>query len=80
MKDNFMVVGGGQEWDERAMAMRNVPQQLIDLRTNQPVQGGQAQASQPAPQEAAQRKVGSTYMLPNGKMGQWTAQGWLVSN
>lgn len=41
LKDNFMVVGGGQEWDANAMAMRNVPQQLIDLRTGRPVTGGQ---------------------------------------
>lgn len=47
-KDNFMVVGGGQEWDEKAGAMRNVPQRLIDLRTGQDVGGGRKQgASQP---------------------------------
>lgn len=40
LKDNFLVVGGGQEWDATASAMRNVPQQLIDLRTGQPVGGG----------------------------------------
>ena len=32
-KDNFMVVGGGQEWDTQAGMMRNVPQRLVDLRT-----------------------------------------------
>lgn len=47
LKDNFMVVGGGQEWDANAMAMRNVPQQLIDLRTGRPVTGGQQQGQQP---------------------------------
>lgn len=40
-KDNFMVVGGGQEWDATAGAMRNVPQRLIDLRTGREVGGGQ---------------------------------------
>lgn len=48
LKDNFMVVGGGQEFDAAAGVMRNVPQQLIDLRTNQPVQGGQQGQTQPA--------------------------------
>jgi hypothetical protein len=38
-KDNFMVVGGGQEWDAQANSMRNVPQKLIDLRTNLAVSG-----------------------------------------
>ena len=50
LKDNFMVVGGGQEWDANAMAMRNVPQQLIDLRTGRPVTGGQqGQSASPLP-------------------------------
>jgi hypothetical protein len=38
-KDNFMVVGGGQEWDAQANSMRNVPQRLIDLRTGLAVSG-----------------------------------------
>ena len=37
LKDNFMVVGGGQEWDAQAGAMRNVPQRVIDLRTNRDI-------------------------------------------
>lgn len=44
-----MVVGGGQEWDANAMAMRNVPQQLIDLRTGRPVTGGQQGQAQLPP-------------------------------
>ena len=40
LKDNFMVVGGGQEWDAQAGVMRNVPQRLIDLRTGQEVGAG----------------------------------------
>lgn len=48
LKDNFMVVGGGQEWDANAMAMRNVPQRVIDLRTGQAIGGGgQAQGQLP---------------------------------
>ena len=40
MRDNFMAVGGGQEWDAQAGVMRNVPQRLIDLRTGQEVGAG----------------------------------------
>lgn len=43
MRDNFMVVGGGQEFDAQAGVMRNVPQRLIDLRTGQEVSGGPKQ-------------------------------------
>lgn len=39
-------------------------------------QGGRA--GNPAPQDASQRRVGATYALPNGKMGQWTEKGWLL--
>lgn len=46
LKDNFIVVGGGQEYDQASGTMRNVPQTLVDLRTGQPValpaQQGQA--------------------------------------
>lgn len=41
LKDNFMTAGGGQEFDEKAGIMRNVPQRLIDLRTGQDVSGQQ---------------------------------------
>ncbi|WP_288923182.1 hypothetical protein [uncultured Ottowia sp.] len=37
LKDNFATVGGGQEWDEKAQTIRNVPQRLIDLRTGREV-------------------------------------------
>ena len=72
LKDNFMVVGGGQEWDANAMAMRNVPQQLIDLRTGQPAQGGQAQASQSGPKKISSKAdydalpKGASYISPDG--------------
>lgn len=39
-------------------------------------QGGRG--GNPAPQDASQRRVGATYALPNGKMGQWTEKGWLL--
>lgn len=48
-KDNFMAVGGGQEWDPKGAAMRNVPQRLIDLRTGKEVGGGQQEAAASAP-------------------------------
>lgn len=48
LKDNFMAVGGGQEWDAQAGVMRNVPQRLVDLRTGQTVGGGAAQSSGPS--------------------------------
>ena len=47
MKENFMVVGGGQEWDAQANSMRNVPQTLIDLRTGKPVVGDVGGAKAP---------------------------------
>lgn len=46
MKDNFMTVGGGQEWDANAGVMRNVPQRLVDLRTGRDV-GAQAKQLPP---------------------------------
>jgi hypothetical protein len=47
MKDNFMVVGGGQEWDAQANSMRDVPPRLIDLRTVLPVGGDVGGAKAP---------------------------------
>lgn len=51
MRDNFMAVGGGQEFDQTANVMRNVPQRLIDLRTGQEV-GGPAKQQHQAPAAA----------------------------
>ncbi len=34
-KDRYMTVGGGQEWNNEAMAMVNRPQQLFDTQTQQ---------------------------------------------
>lgn len=42
LKDNYMSLGGGQEWDPKANTMRNVPQRLVDLRTGQEVGGQKA--------------------------------------
>lgn len=77
MRDNFMAVGGGQEFDATANVMRNVPQRLIDLRTGQEV-GGQAKQqgaetfSSKADLQAAIKsgkvKSGQTVMTPNGQM------------
>lgn len=76
-KDNFMVVGGGQEWDASAGAMRNVPQRLVDLRTGQEVGAtGQAGKPAPAPADPKERKVGSVYVAPNGTNVRWTGHGW----
>lgn len=76
-KDNFMVVGGGQEWDAAAGAMRNVPQRLVDLRTVQDVGAtGQGGKPLPAPADPKERKVGSVYVAPNGANVRWTGQGW----
>jgi len=72
LKDNFMVVGGGQEWDANAMAMRNVPQQLIDLRTGRPVTGGQQAPAQGPVKIANDAEFdalpkGAIYIGPDGK-------------
>lgn len=58
LRDNFMAVGGGQEYDAAAGVMRNVPQRLVDLRTGQEI-GGQQKARPGNPsyeQFAAQMK------------------------
>lgn len=70
LKDNFLVVGGGQEWDANAMAMRNVPQQLIDLRTGRPVTGGQQAPAQ------GQFEVGKVYTDAQGRKAKYTENGW----
>ena len=77
MRDNFMAVGGGQEFDATANVMRNVPQRLIDLRTGQEVggksaekQGGAPKFSSPADVAAAKAagtiKSGDVIETPNG--------------
>lgn len=65
LKDNYMSLGGGQEWDTQANTMRNVPQRLIDLRTGQEVGGRQVQAA-PMPKSQADLKVGQLYQTARG--------------
>lgn len=57
LKDNFMVVGGGQEWDAQAGAMRNVPQRVIDLRTNRDIGAAGQQATPQTQQGGAPQTV-----------------------
>lgn len=42
--------------------------------------GGSAAVPTAAPQEASKRVVGQTYILPNGKNGTWTANGWALAD
>lgn len=62
LKDNYMVVGGGQEWDENAGLMRNVPQTLIDLRTGMPVNASNQN------QEPTQFENGKYYQDKDGNV------------
>ena len=43
--NRFTVVPGGQEWDQQAGQMRNVPARVLDNQTGQFVQGGQEQGA-----------------------------------
>ena len=52
-----MVVGGGQEWDAQAGAMRNVPQRVIDLRTNRDIGAAGQQAAPQTQQGGAPQTV-----------------------
>lgn len=72
-KDRYMVIGGGQEWNDKAMAMVNKPQQLFDTATGQLVnlngqQGNQRreQFEQQLNEYFADKPVGAT-MQVNGK-------------
>lgn len=69
LRDNFMAVGGGQEWDTTANTMRNVPQRLVDLRSGQEMGGPKAPAAPAAAPGAApaQPKNKAEYdALPKG--------------
>lgn len=50
-----------------------VNEQTGEVRRLDSVQGG---AKEAAPTEVGQRKAGTVYSLPNGKLGRWTSQGW----
>lgn len=68
LRDNFMTVGGGQEWDAGANTMRNVPQRLVDLRSGQVVGGGAGQGGAP---DASKYQKGVIYKDANGQRRQW---------
>jgi hypothetical protein len=68
--NRFTVVPGGQEWDQQAMAMRNVPSRVLN---NQPGEFMQAPGAG-APQAA--RAVGSTSTV-NGKTAVWDGSKWV---
>ena len=65
LKDNVVVLGGGQEYDAQAQMLRNVPQRVVDLRTGQEVGGRQVQAA-PMPKSQADLKVGQLYQTARG--------------
>lgn len=69
LRDNFMSVGGGQEWDAGANTMRNVPQRLVDLRSGQVVGGGaSAMPTVRTPDELAKLPKGAQFMDEQGRM------------
>ena len=70
MRDNFMAVGGGQEWDAQAGVMRNVPQRLIDLRTRQEV-GADGQGV-----HQQKFEVGKVYVDASGNRRKWDGKAW----
>ena len=58
LKDNFLIVGGGQEWDPKANAMRNIDRRAIDLRTGQEIGGNSgAQNKKPIPQGSTKESM-----------------------
>lgn len=70
-RKNVVTLGGGQEWDAQANAMRNVPQRAIDLRTGQEI-GARAGAAAQAMPPGMTRQVGTAggkpvYEDANGK-------------
>ena len=69
LKNSFMAVGGGQEWDDQAKVMRNVPQRLVDLRTLQevgaPARQGPAQVTSKEQMDKLPR--GTPFIGPDGK-------------
>lgn len=73
LREQFMETGGGQEWDEKAGAMRNVPKRLVDLRTGQEVAPPGA-AKQTGPSQAdlehTAKKHGMTVEQVKAKLAQ----------
>ena len=58
-RKNVVTLGGGQEWDAQAGAMRNVPQRAIDLRTGQEIGARAGAAGQGASPSAAPVSIGN---------------------
>lgn len=79
LKDNFMSLGGGQEWDAQANTMRNVPQRLIDLRTGQEVGGNQTSQAKPLPDKQADLQVGEVYQTARG-LAKWDGKQMVTVN
>lgn len=52
LKDSIAVVGGGQAWDDKAGAVINLPQRLVDLRTGNEVGAAPQTAVASAPDAA----------------------------
>ena len=74
LRDNFMPLGGGQEWDSAANTMRNIPQRLIDLRTLQEVGVPVQQQGQGG---AGKFEVGQVYRdSQTGAQRRWNGQAW----
>lgn len=71
LKDNFMAVGGGQEWDAQAGVMRNVPQRLVDLRTGQEVGSPPRQQQKPQIADGAVSEVNGRRARYDAKAGKW---------
>jgi hypothetical protein len=73
LKDNFMMIGGEQQYDATGQRISDTPKMLIDLRTMQPVNagalpGGQ-KAQQPYPEKTKLRnkETGEVEEVINGK-------------
>lgn len=73
LKENFIVVGGGQEYDQASGTMRNVPQTLVDLRTSQPVALPAQQAQAKTAATGQKYAVGQTVVKPDGSRGRVVA-------
>ena len=70
-RKNVVTLGGGQEWDAQANAMRNVPQRAIDLRTGREI-GGLPAGQNPQLPPGMKRQIGTANGRPvyedaNGK-------------
>lgn len=64
-RDRYMIVGGGQEWDQKAETMVNRPQQIFDTQTQQYVELGNSQKGQGQP--AQQFENYQVYKDANGR-------------